>query len=163
LNASLNALSAIFLVLGWILIRQRTVSFTATSDVGDTSHQGGIAQRRFVRAHVIIMLTALALSTVFLSSYLVYHSQAGSTPFPHSGAVRVVYFTILLSHTVLAVAVVPLVGLILARAVRRQYARHAALAQVTFPIWLYVATTGVVIYFMLYHLAGTLAPAPSVL
>jgi uncharacterized membrane protein YozB (DUF420 family) len=105
----------------------------------------------------------LTLSALFLTSYLVYHSQAGSTPFPHPGAVRVVYFTILLSHTSLAIAVVPMVTLILVRAVRRQYARHAALAQVTFPIWLYVANTGVVIYLMLYHLAASPGPGTAVL
>jgi protein SCO1/2/putative membrane protein len=163
INASLNGLSAIFLVLGWILIRQRKVSFTSVSEADVALDQNLLAERRFMRAHVFMMLTALTLSALFLTTYLVYHSQARTTPFPHAGAVRVVYFTILLSHTALAVAVVPLVTLILVRAVRRQYARHAALAQVTFPIWLYVAATGVVIYVMLYHLAVAPGPAPSVL
>jgi protein SCO1 len=116
-----------------------------------------------VRAHVVVMLTALTFSALFLTSYLVYHSQAGSTPFPSAGASRVLYFTILLSHTALAVAIVPLIALTLLRAARRQYSKHASLAQVTFPIWLYVAITGVVIYFMIYHLATTPSPAPSLI
>ena len=85
--------------------------------------------------------------------YLVYHYQAGSTPFRGVGPIRLVYFTILLSHTVLATfGVVPLVALTLTRALRRQFDRHARIAQVTFPIWLYVSITGVVIYLMLYQL-----------
>lgn len=102
------------------------------------------------------MLTAVGLSVLFLTSYVVYHSQAGSTAFPHEGPLRVLYFTILFSHLSLAIAVIPLVSLTLIRAIRGNYAGHLAVAQLTFPIWLYVAVTGVVIYVMLYHL-----PLPS--
>jgi protein SCO1/2/putative membrane protein len=109
------------------------------------------------------MLTALTFSTLFLTSYLVYHSQAGSIPFPLGGLSRALYFTILLSHTALAGVLVPLIALTLLRAVRKQFVRHASLAQVTFPIWLYVAITGVVIYFMLYHLPEALAPVAGIL
>jgi uncharacterized membrane protein YozB (DUF420 family) len=99
------------------------------------------------------MLLAVATSTLFLVSYLVYHFQVGSIPFRHSGLLRFAYFTILLSHTLLATfAVVPLVMLTLGFAVRRDFVRHRRIARVTFPIWLYVSITGVVIYLMLYHL-----------
>jgi protein SCO1 len=151
-NASLNGLSAVFLLLGWLLIRQRTAAEELGLSRADPAGMSGIESRRFVRAHIVVMLTALAFSAIFLTCYLVYHSQAGSTPFPSVGPSRVLYFTILLSHTALAVAVVPLVTLTLVRAVRREYARHVSIAQVTFPIWLYVSTTGVMIYFMLYHI-----------
>jgi protein SCO1/2/putative membrane protein len=154
-NASLNGLSAVSLLLGWILIRRRRASDVTLSSRAETSGGRFPSQRRFVRAHIVAMLTALAFSGAFLTCYLVYHSQAGSTPFPSVGPSRVLYFTILLSHTALAVAVVPLVTFTLLRALRRQYAKHLTLAQATFPIWLYVSTTGVAIYFMLYHLAAT--------
>ena len=95
----------------------------------------------------------LLTSALFLVSYLVYHYHAGSVSFRSGGSLRLVYFTILLSHTVLATfGVVPLVVLTLTRALRRDFARHSRIAQVTFPIWLYVSVTGVVIYLMLYHL-----------
>jgi len=99
------------------------------------------------------MILAVVTSGLFLGSYLLYHALAGSTPFRGVGLIRVVYFTILLSHTLLAtLGVVPLVALTLTRAVRRQFDRHARIAKVTFPIWLYVSLTGVVIYLMLYQL-----------
>ena len=97
------------------------------------------------------MLTAVTLSVLFLVSYLVYHAQVGSRPYGGSGWSRTVYFAILLSHTVLAVAIVPLVSTTLYRALRVQFVRHARLARVTFPIWLYVSVTGVVVYWMLYR------------
>ncbi len=98
------------------------------------------------------MLLAVGTSALFLSSYLLYHFKAGSVPFKGTGAVRVTYLTILLSHTVLAtLGVVPLLIVTLARAMRQRFAQHAAIAQVTFPIWLYVSVTGVIIYLMLYH------------
>jgi uncharacterized membrane protein YozB (DUF420 family) len=98
------------------------------------------------------MLSALTTSTIFLACYLVYHYQAGSTAFRGGGAVRVAYFTILLSHTVLATfGVVPLVIVTVTRALRRDFKGHRRIAQVTFPIWFYVSVTGVVIYAMLYH------------
>jgi protein SCO1 len=163
LNASLNGLSAILLLLGWSLIRQRSSPNGSGSLRAGVSQEIALTERRFVRAHVVVMLTALTFSALFLTSYLVYHSQAGSTPFRSSGPSRVLYFTILLSHTALAVAVVPLVTLTLLRAFRRQYAKHVLMAQVTFPIWLYVAITGVIIYLMLYHLPTTPSAAPGLI
>ena len=153
LNASLNGLSAVLLILGWILIRQRPAPDPLEpSPAATLPRKSGLFKSRVVRAHAVVMLSAVVISTLFLTSYLVYHSQAGGTPFPHDGPLRILYFTILLSHTALAVTVVPLVTMTLLRALRGNYAKHVALAQVTFPIWLYVATTGVVIYLMLYHL-----------
>lgn len=130
LNAVLNGSCAVLLVVGWLLIRAGNV-----------------------RGHACCMATAVAVSALFLTSYLVYHSQVGSVAFQGAGAVRVAYLTILLSHTLLATfGVVPLVALTLVRAVRRRFVLHAAIARVTLPIWLYVSVTGVVIYGMLYHL-----------
>ena len=128
-NASLNALAAALLVVGWVLIR-----------------------RRRERAHRNVMLAAVAVSTLFLASYLVYHWQVGSVPFQGQGTVRSVYFTVLISHTVLAAAVPVLVVLSLWRAFGRRYRRHRAIARWTLPIWLYVSVTGVVVYWMLYRL-----------
>ena len=130
-NASLNGTCTLLLLLGWWLIR------------------GGN-----VRGHATVMVLAVVASAVFLGSYLVYHYQAGSTRFRGFGPVREVYFTILLSHTILATfGVVPLLALTLTRAARRQFDRHARIAKVTLPIWLYVSITGVVVYVMLYQLA----------
>jgi uncharacterized membrane protein YozB (DUF420 family) len=125
-NAILNGTCAVLLVLGWTLIRSGRV-----------------------RGHVACMVAGVAASTLFLAGYLIYHAQVGSVPFRRTGPVRLVYLSILLSHTVLAAAVVPLVGLTLVRAARRRFAAHARIARVTFPVWLYVSVTGVVIYFML--------------
>ncbi len=102
------------------------------------------------------MLLAVITSAAFLTTYLVYHSQAGSVSFPHRGSLQKIYLTILTSHTMLAVVVVPLVIVTLIRALRRDFPRHLRIAQLTFPIWLYVSITGVVIYLLLYHL-----PAPA--
>jgi uncharacterized membrane protein YozB (DUF420 family) len=128
LNAVLNGLAAVALVIGWWLIRQR---------------------RR--EAHRVAMFTALALSTAFLTSYLVYHAQVGSVKFQGQGWIRPVYFTILLTHTVLAAAVPVLAAITLVRALRERFVHHAAIARWTLPIWLYVSVTGVVIYLMLYR------------
>ncbi len=155
LNASLNGLCAVLLIAGWISIRMRNTPQRLES-IGSAATTGELRERPVVRAHVAIMLTAVGLSALFLTSYVVYHSQAGSTAFPHEGPLRVLYFTILLSHLTLAIAVIPLVSLTLIRAIRGNYAGHLAVAQLTFPIWLYVSVTGVVIYVMLYHL-----PIPS--
>jgi protein SCO1 len=163
LNASLNGLSAMLLLLGWALIRKRSAGNGSTSLQAGLSPEIPLTTRPFVRAHVIVMLTALTFSALFLTSYLVYHSQAGSTPFSSTGPSRVLYFSILLSHTALAIAVVPLIALTLLRASRRQYSKHVVMAQTTFPIWLYVAITGVVIYLMLYHLPISPSPPPSIL
>jgi len=101
--------------------------------------------------HRACMLTAVGFSTLFLCSYVVYHAQVGSRPYAGGGWLRTLYFAILVTHTVLAIAILPLVSTTLYRALRTQFARHARLARVTFPIWLYVSVTGVVVYWMLYH------------
>jgi putative membrane protein len=128
LNACLNATAAVAIVTGVLAIRRRRVA-----------------------VHRAAMLTAFAVSTAFLVSYLIYHYQAGSKRFEGPGWLRVVYLAILLTHTVLAVAIVPLVVTTLYRALTRQFARHVPLARWTFPLWLYVSVTGVVVYWMLYH------------
>jgi uncharacterized membrane protein YozB (DUF420 family) len=99
------------------------------------------------------MLTALACSVLFLVSYLTYHYHTGSTRFPGTGAVRTVYLSILLTHTILAAAVPFLAGITVYRALRGRFDRHRAIARWTLPIWLYVSVTGVVIYWMLYRVA----------
>ncbi|HEY7515628.1 MAG TPA: DUF420 domain-containing protein [Vicinamibacteria bacterium] len=129
LNASLNALSALFLLLGWACIR---------------------ARRR--DAHRAFMLAAFGSSALFLISYLVYHFQVGSVRFQGEGLLRTVYLAILLSHTVLATLVVPLVLATLFRALRGRFEAHRSLARYTLPIWAYVSVTGVVVYWMLYGL-----------
>ena len=129
LNATLNATSAVLLTTGWILIRR-----------------GRIAQHRAV------MIAAVCTSALFLISYLVYHAQVGSVRFTKQGPIRAVYFTILLTHTVLAAAIVPLVLVTLTRALRARYERHRRIARWTMPIWLYVSVTGVVVYLMLYQM-----------
>lgn len=128
LNATLNATSAVLLLLGYRFIRRREIS-----------------------AHRACMLAAFAVSVVFLISYLTYHAQVGSVRFPGSGWIRGVYFTILITHTILAALVPPLAVVTLTRALRGQFDRHRRLARWTFPIWLYVSVTGVVVYVMLYH------------
>ena len=130
LNAGLNATSAVLLGFGYFFIR-----------------------RRRIQAHRLSMLLALLCSTLFLGSYLYYHAHVGSVPFRGLGWLRPVYFTILISHTTLAAAIVPLVAVTVARAIRGDFARHAAIARVTLPIWIYVSVTGVIVYLMLYHLA----------
>ena len=97
------------------------------------------------------MLTALTTSALFLTSYLVYHAKVGSVPFPGQGAVRTIYFTILITHVILAATIVPLALVTLSRALARRFDRHRRIARWTLPIWLYVSVTGVVIYLMLYQ------------
>lgn len=133
-NAALNGTSAALLALAWTLIKAR-----------------------LVRGHAAGNIAALVTSALFLACYLVYHYQVGSMPYRGQGPWRVAYFTILLSHTALAVAVVPLVVVTLSHAWRRRFDRHARIAKVTFPIWLYVSITGVVIYVMLYRMPAPLA------
>ena len=129
LNASLNALSTVLLVTGYVLVRQRKLI-----------------------AHRNVMIAALVCSVLFLTSYLIYHAQVGSVKFQGQGTARTVYFTVLLTHTVLA-ALVPFLAVITVwRAYRKQYARHARIARWTLPIWLYVSVTGVVVYWMLYQM-----------
>lgn len=128
LNASLNGASGVFLVIGHAFI-----------------------QRGKVEAHRACMLTAFACSTVFLACYLYYHFHAGVIRFQGHGWIRPVYFTLLLSHTILAIVVVPMVLATLARAVRSDFGRHRAIARWTYPIWLYVSVTGVIVYFFVYQ------------
>ena len=129
LNATLNGLAALFLTAGYILIRRG---------------------RR--ELHKRCMLAALTTSALFLVSYLVYHANAGSRPFPGQGPIRVVYFAILISHVVLAAAILPLALTTTARGLQARYDRHVRIARWTLPIWLYVSVTGVVIYLMLYQM-----------
>lgn len=129
-NASLNALGTILLLVGLGLIR--------------SGRQ---------RAHMICMVSALAVSTLFLTCYLVYHANiGGGVPFQGTGLLRHAYFTVLISHVVLAAGVLPLILLTVTRAFRRRFDTHARIARVTYPIWLYVSITGVVVYLMLYQL-----------
>ena len=128
-NATLNAVSALLLSLGWVLIRMRRVA-----------------------AHRACMLTALLCSAVFLASYLYYHSQVGSVRFQGTGTIRTVYFTILITHSILAASVPVLAVMVLRRALLRRFAAHKKLARVALPIWLYVSVTGVAVYWMLYRM-----------
>ena len=129
-NAVLNATSGALLVAGFLLIR-----------------------RRNIRAHFACMIGALAVSALFLVSYLVYHfGHQGVTRFAGQGFVRPVYFVILITHTILATAIVPLIAVTVWRAARGQFGRHLRIARWTFPLWLYVSVTGVVVYLMLYQL-----------
>ncbi|HSL20833.1 MAG TPA: DUF420 domain-containing protein [Vicinamibacterales bacterium] len=128
LNAALNATAAALLLAGYAFIR-----------------------RGAVRQHRACMIAAFAVSTLFLASYLAYHAQVGSRRFEGTGAVRAVYFTILLTHTVLAALVPPLAILTLWRALRGRFDSHVRIARWTLPIWLYVSVTGVIVYLMLYH------------
>jgi uncharacterized membrane protein YozB (DUF420 family) len=128
-NATLNALSGVFLLIGYGLIR-----------------------RRHINAHRNAMLGAFASSTLFLVSYVVYHAQAGSRPFTGVGAVRYVYFAILISHVILAAAILPMAISTLSRGLRGRYAEHRRIAKWTFPAWMYVSVTGVIVYLMLYQM-----------
>ena len=129
LNAALNSTSAILLVIGWILIKR-----------------GRIPQHRAV------MIAALCTSILFLISYLVYHAQVGSVRFTKQGTIRTVYFAILLTHTVLAAAIVPMVLVTVSRGLAAKYDKHRRIARWTMPLWLYVSVTGVIVYVMLYRL-----------
>lgn len=128
-NACLNGLSGLLITLGWIFIKtQRT------------------------RAHIVTMCVALVSSTLFLAGYIANHilRHGVVTHFTAQGFVRPAYFSLLISHTVLAVVVLPMVVLTLIPALRARYDRHRRIAQWTLPVWLYVSVTGVLVYFMLY-------------
>jgi putative membrane protein len=129
LNAILNGAAAVLLVCGFALIR--------------TGRK---------RAHRRVMLAAFAVSTMFLVSHLVYHASAGSVRFQKTGAIRTVYFSVLITHTVLAAAVPPLAIVTLVRGLRGRFDRHRRIARWTLPIWLYVSVTGVAVYWMLYRM-----------
>lgn len=151
-NAGLNGLSACLLLAGWYFIRRhraRPAERSQTQSIG--SDQGVIGTAPLVKGHVACMIAAVCTSTLFLGCYLYYHYHAGSMPFQQGGVPRVAYLSILLSHTVLATASVPLIVVTLWRAWRGRYHRHASVASLTLPIWFYVAVTGVVVYLLLYH------------
>src|SRR6478752_3429761 len=109
-------------------------------------------KRGRMAAHRAVMITALVSSVLFLVSYLYYHVHVGSVHFQGQGWSRPVYFSILISHTILAAVVVPMVIITLSRALRERFDRHRAIARWTFPVWMYVSVTGVIVYVMLYHL-----------
>jgi putative membrane protein len=129
LNAFLNATSAVLLFAGYVLIKRG---------------------RR--EAHERAMLAALGSSALFLTSYVAYHIQVGSVRFRHTGLIRPIYFAILITHVILAFAIVPLVIITVVHAWRQRFDPHRRIARVTLPLWAYVSVTGVVIYWMLYHL-----------
>jgi putative membrane protein len=129
LNATLNSISALLLITGYIFIRRRNIA-----------------------AHRRCMISAFIASVLFLISYLTYHWFHGSTPFTGAGWVRPLYFTILLTHTVLAVVVAPLAIVTLVRALSERFDKHRRIARWTFPVWLYVSVTGVIVYLMLYQI-----------
>ena len=111
----------------------------------------GLIKKGRREAHKRVMLAAFAVSSVFLVCYLIYHSQVGSVRYRHTGLIRIVYLTILTTHTILAASVPVLAIITLRRALKGSFVRHKALARWTFPIWLYVSLTGVVVYLMLYQ------------
>jgi uncharacterized membrane protein YozB (DUF420 family) len=127
-NATLNGISGVLLVVGYLLIR---------------------AGRQ--EQHRQCMLAAFATSSLFLVSYLVYHAQVGSVPFTRQGFVRTVYFTILITHIVLAAAVLPLALITLSKGLTARFAQHRRIARWTLPVWLYVSVTGVLVYMLLYQ------------
>jgi putative membrane protein len=129
LNATLNGISALFLAAGYVLIRR-----------GDRVN------------HQRAMLGALGTSALFLVSYVIYHANVGSKPFPGQGAIRAVYLSILVTHIILAAVILPLALITAARGLRGRFDRHVRLARWTLPLWMYVSITGVVIYVMLYQL-----------
>jgi len=127
-SASLNALSGVLLAIGYILIRARRIE-----------------------QHRKVMLTAFATSALFLVSYVIYHAQVGSVAFTRQGFVRPLYFTILITHVILAASVLPLAIVTLSRALSLRYDKHRRIARWTLPIWLYVSVTGVLVYVLLYQ------------
>ena len=128
-NATLNGISTVLLTSGYVLIRR-----------------GRIAQHR------LCMIAAFLTSALFLVSYLVYPLQIGAQPYTGQGPLRIVYFAVLISHVILAALIPPLALLTLSRGLRRDDARHVAIARWTLPIWLYVSVTGVIVYWMLYQM-----------
>ncbi len=129
LNAALNGTSALLLAVGYLCIRRKKIT-----------------------AHKVCMLSAFGTSALFLISYLTYHYHVGSIHFAGQGGIRALYFTILISHTLLAVAILPLALVTVYRALKGRFDRHVRIARWTLPIWLYVSVTGVIVYWMLYHL-----------
>lgn len=132
LNAFLNGSSALLLLSGYLSIRS-----------------GRIA------AHRACQIAALVISSLFLASYLTYHYFHGTTRFTGQGFARPLYFTVLTSHTILAIAIVPLIAITFYRALRKDFVRHRKIARVTLPLWIYVSITGVIVYWLLYHIYPT--------
>jgi uncharacterized membrane protein YozB (DUF420 family) len=128
-NATLNGVATVFLTAGWVFIR-----------------------RREIPRHRACMLAAFGTSALFLTSYLIYHANVGSVPFGGQGAIRLLYFAILITHITLAALILPLALVTLSRALARRFDKHRRIARWTLPIWLYVSVTGVVIYVMLYQM-----------
>lgn len=128
LNASLNAASTVFIAAGWWFIRRERKS-----------------------PHIACMVSALITSTAFLTCYLIYHFNVGSVKFTATGAVRGIYYSILLTHVILAIVIVPMVVLTVVPALRQRFDRHRRMGRWTMPLWLYVSVTGVIVYFMLYQ------------
>jgi uncharacterized membrane protein YozB (DUF420 family) len=129
LNAALNATSTVLLLTGWILIKKRRI-----------------------QQHRACMIAAVVVSSLFLTSYVVYHGAVGSRAFPGTGAVRTVYYAILIPHVILAAFSLPPILISFARGLRRDDARHRRIARWTMPVWLFVSVTGVIVYLMLYRL-----------
>lgn len=131
LNAILNSISAILLVTGYIFIR-----------------------RKKIKAHKITMISAFVTSTVFLTSYLIYHfsKELGPTKFQGEGIIRPIYFVILITHTILAITIVPMIFVTFSRALKKKFDPHRKIARWTLPLWMYVSVTGVIVYLMLYQL-----------
>lgn len=128
INASLNGLSACLLALGYVQIR-----------------------RNRVISHRTLMVCALVSSTVFMGSYLLYHAEVGSVPYPHQDWTRPVYFAILIPHIILAALNVPLIVSVVYLAARGRFDRHRRLARWVWPSWMFVSLSGITIYLMLYH------------
>ena len=128
LNAALNFTAAILIATGFYFIKQKNI-----------------------RAHKVCMVAALAVSALFLTSYLTYHYNVGSVPFTKQGWIRGVYFPLLISHTALAAVVLPMVLRTAFLALKGRFSNHVRIARWTFPTWMYVSITGVVVYLMLYH------------
>jgi uncharacterized membrane protein YozB (DUF420 family) len=126
-DATLNGLSAIFLAAGFIFIR-----------------------RKNIRAHRACMITAVVVSTIFLACYLTYHFKVGRTVFRDPAWFRPYYLTLLLTHTMLAVTIVPMIIITLSRALRERFDQHRKIARWTWPLWMYVSVTGVLVYWLLY-------------
>ena len=129
LNATLNTISTVLLITGWVFIRR-----------GDR------------RKHKACMIAALITSGLFLTSYVIYHAQVGSVPFRRTGWIRTVYFSVLIPHVILAAAVVPPILITVSRGLSAKYDKHRQIARWTLPIWLYVSVTGVIVYLMLYQM-----------
>lgn len=129
LNATLNAISTVLLVTGYVFIR-----------------------RRERQKHKACMIAALVTSALFLTSYVIYHAQVGSVPFKGTGWIRTLYFVVLIPHVILAAAIVPPILITVSRALSAKYDKHRRIARWTLPLWLYVSVTGVIVYLMLYQM-----------